>query len=87
MLDPLDNPKIAAAIKIRAGRSGPDDPILFQFTVSQLTSSSATPRAATSRGVRVFGRSTLARAFSRPPSTAGVDSRQATCRQRDVLAN
>ena len=68
MLDPLDNPEIAAASKVGGGRFGQDGGILLLPTSSKLasTSTSSTPRAAHSRGVSVFVPSTPAPVIPAP---------------------
>ncbi len=61
MHDPLDNPEIAAASKVRGGRSGQDGRIGLQPIPSQPVRqpilNSSTPRAVHSRGVTVYARS------------------------------
>lgn len=67
MLDVLDNPEIAAASRDRGGRSGPKGRI-----GNHPATKSSTPRAANSRGVRVF-----ALANPEAKDIAGASSRQA----------
>lgn len=56
MLDPLDNPEIAAASKVRGDRFGQYGRILLLPNTRRLapTANPETPRAVHSRGVRVF---------------------------------
>jgi hypothetical protein len=72
MLDPFDNPEIAAASSIRGGRSGPDRRIGLKKA-----SNSSTPRVACSRGVRVFTLGGPVQFISAPIFLMGASSRQA----------
>jgi hypothetical protein len=60
MHDPLDNPEVAAASRDRGGRSGPHG-----RSGGNPAGQTSTPRAANSRGVRVFALAHLEAKMSR----------------------
>ena len=81
MHDLLDNPEIAAASKVRGGRSGQDGRIGLQPIPSQPVSQplliSSTPRADHSRGVSVFAPAKAVQSIPAPAPWVGASSRQA----------